>query len=78
MVYEQEVQTEYKDEEKGYEIRWLVPESNEMEMEPIWLTLYENGEFKQFEPSLSETFAYVLSGRVEINLGKHKYYAKKG
>jgi hypothetical protein len=34
---------------------WLVPESNEKEMEPIRLTLTAKGEFKQFEPSLSET-----------------------
>ena len=59
-------QTDFTDEERGYEIQWLVPESNEKEMEPIHLTLEEKGEFKQFEPSLSETFAYVLKGRVMI------------
>lgn len=78
VVYGEDVQTEYKDEEKGYEMTWLVPESNEMEMEPIWLTLWEKGEFKRFEPSLSETFAYVLEGKIMITLGKHTYYAKAG
>ncbi|MCJ7841089.1 XRE family transcriptional regulator [Lederbergia sp. NSJ-179] len=78
VVYGEEMQTDYKDEEKGYEITWLVPESNEMEMEPIWLTLWENGEFKEFEPSLSETFAYVLEGRIMITLGKRTYFAKAG
>ncbi len=49
-----------------------------MEMEPIWLTLSEKGEFKEFEPSLSETFAYVLKGEVMITLGKRTYFAKAG
>ena len=66
------------DEEKGYEIQWLVPESNEKEMEPIYLTLEKEGTFKEFEPSLSETFAYVLSGRVMVKLGNRAYVARKG
>ncbi|MBS4224079.1 helix-turn-helix domain-containing protein [Lederbergia citrea] len=78
VVYGEDDQTDYIDEERGYEIQWLVPESNEKEMEPIRLTLEGKGEFKQFEPSLSETFAYVLSGRVMIKLGRRTYYAKAG
>lgn len=39
VVYGEEDQTEYLDEERGYEIQWLVPESNEKEMEPIKLIL---------------------------------------
>ncbi|MCB6745854.1 cupin domain-containing protein, partial [Anaerostipes hadrus] len=70
VVYGEEDQTDYLDEERGYKIQWLVPESNEKEMEPILLTLEEKGEFKTFEPSLSETFAYVLEGRIAVRLGK--------
>src|SRR5690606_33749705 len=70
--------TDFYDEERGYEIQWLVPESNENDMEPIYLTLEEEGQFKQFEPSLSETFAYVLKGRVMIQLGDRQYYANEG
>ncbi|MEK3889296.1 helix-turn-helix domain-containing protein [Bacillus sp. FSL K6-3431] len=78
VVYGEEDQTDYMDEERGYDMQWLVPESNEKDMEPIRLTLQENGEFKPFEPSLSETFAYVLKGRVKITLGKRVYYAVAG
>ncbi|HEY4552673.1 MAG TPA: XRE family transcriptional regulator [Bacillaceae bacterium] len=78
VVYHEEDQTEFMDEDRGYKIQWLVPESNEKEMEPIRLTFQERGEFKQFEPSLSETFAYVLKGRVRILLGKQTYEAKAG
>ena len=35
VVYGEEDQTDYLDEERGYKIQWLVPESNEKEMEPI-------------------------------------------
>ncbi|KQU19362.1 Cro/Cl family transcriptional regulator [Bacillus sp. Leaf13] len=78
VVYEEEAQTFFIDEERGYQIQWLVPESNEKEMEPIRLTLQEKGEFKKFEPSLSETFGYVLSGRVIVKLGTHTYLVKAG
>ncbi|MBS4210321.1 XRE family transcriptional regulator [Bacillus sp. FJAT-50079] len=78
VVYSEADQTHFIDDERGYEIQWLVPESNEKEMEPIRLMLEKKGEFKQFEPSLSETFAYVLSGRVMITLGKNIYYARAG
>ena len=78
VVYDENEKTFFVDEEKGYEIQWLVPESNEKEMEPIYLTLEKEGTFKEFEPSLSETFAYVLSGRVMVKLGNRAYVARKG
>ncbi len=78
VVYGEEEQTGFEDEERGYHIQWLVPESNEKEMEPIVLTFEENGEFKLFEPSLSETFGYVLSGKIKVILGKGEYYATEG
>ncbi|WAA12496.1 helix-turn-helix domain-containing protein [Fervidibacillus halotolerans] len=78
VIYGQEDQTEYIDEEMGYKIQWLVPESNENDMEPIILTLQKGGKFKKFEPSLSETFAYVSKGRVMVRLGRKTYVAKEG
>lgn len=78
VVYTEEDVTDFYDEEKGYHIQWLVPESNEKEMEPIRLILKEKGEFKTFEPSLSETFAYVVEGEILLRLGRQEYIAKKG
>ena len=78
VVYGEEDQTDFADEERGYQIQWLVPESNEKEMEPIIITFDEDGEFKTFEPSLSETFGYVLKGKIKVILGKREYYAKEG
>lgn len=78
VIYTMDDRTTFMDEENGYEVEWLVPESNENEMEPILLTFQKAGEFKSFEPSLSETYAYVLKGRVAVRLGKRHYFANKG
>ncbi|WP_445490633.1 helix-turn-helix domain-containing protein [Niallia sp. 03133] len=78
VVYTEEDVTNFYEEERGYHIKWLVPESNEKEMEPIRLSLLKKGEFKKFEPSLSETFVFIIEGKVLLKLGKQEYIAKKG
>ena len=69
VVYREEDSTSYYDEENGYELRWLIPDSNEKEMEPVVLTFEKAGEYKTFEPSLAETFIYVLEGTIALSLG---------
>lgn len=78
IVYTDDDSTLYNDEESGYELKWLIPESNEKEMEPVILTFDKNGEYKLFDPSLSETFIYVIEGSVSLVLGEATYSAKKG
>nr|WP_106783930.1 XRE family transcriptional regulator [Lysinibacillus timonensis] len=78
IVYNEDDQTSYYDEEKKYEIKWLIPTSNEKEMEPVYLTLEEGGEYKVFEPSLAETFIYVLSGRIRVIIGEDEFIASEG
>lgn len=78
VVYMEEDQTLYTDEEKHFHLQWLIPTSNEKEMEPVLLTLEAHGEFKHFEPSQSETFIYVVEGRLRLELGKEHYTATKG
>ncbi|MCO7125798.1 XRE family transcriptional regulator [Sporolactobacillus shoreicorticis] len=78
VIYWQQDQTKFSDDQLGYQLRWLVPESNEKEMEPIFLSLKRHGAFKTFEPSSSETFLYVLSGSITVRLGKKRYHAKSG
>lgn len=78
IVYTPDEQTEYADEEMKYNIRWLIPTSNEKEIEPVLITLSEGGQFKKFEPSLAETFIYVVKGKIRLHLGKDKYTASKG
>ncbi|MHA3065713.1 helix-turn-helix domain-containing protein [Lacticaseibacillus saniviri] len=78
LVYPVDEQTEYHDETKGYTIRWLVPESNENEMEPVAISLDPHGTFKTFEPSAAETFIYVTAGIIGLTLGEKVYRAKAG
>ena len=78
VVYREEDSTSYYDEENGYELRWLIPDSNEKEMEPVVLTFEKAGEYKTFEPSLAETFIYVLEGTIALSLGESEYKARKG
>lgn len=78
IVYQKEDMTYFSDEEHGYHIQWLIPESNEKEMEPILLTLEKMGQYKQFTPSLAETFIYVLTGKITLEFGKNLYHAKAG
>ncbi|MET0959061.1 MAG: XRE family transcriptional regulator [Psychrobacillus psychrotolerans] len=78
VYYPKEEQTIYLDDEKKYKLHWLISESNENEMEPVLISLDIGGQFKQFEPSLSETFIYVLQGKVTLTIGKQNYVATAG
>lgn len=78
VVYTKQDVTIFDDAEKGFSTTWLIPDSNDKEMEPVMLTLEIDGEFKQFPPSLSETFGHVLKGTLELQLGERKYLVKKG
>jgi len=78
VVFSEEEQTISLDEEKKYKLHWLISESNDNEMEPVLISLGVGGQFKQFEPSLSETFIYVLQGKVSLTLGKQNYIASAG
>ncbi|ANZ94699.1 MULTISPECIES: helix-turn-helix domain-containing protein [Brochothrix] len=78
IVYDVTEHTHYEDTEKGYRLQWLVPESNEKEMEPVIVTFSNDGSYKQFEPSLSETFGYCLAGEVVLEFGKQTHVIKQG
>lgn len=57
---------------------WLIPNSQRKEMEPIILTLPENGRCEERLPFEGEEFGYVLEGKIEIVTLKEKYKLKKG
>lgn len=78
VVYSTADHTAHIDEEAGYEVEWLIPTSNEKEMEPVFLTFQAHGHFKEFEPSSAETFIYVLEGQVLLKIGDHQYTAAAG
>lgn len=70
----------FVDEQDGQTIKWLVPNAQANEMEPIHLTLKYKGESNEIDPHEGEEFGYILEGKVDlINLtSKSKTTLKKG
>ncbi len=70
----------FVDEKEKTILTWLVPNAQKNEMEPILLSLKENGESSEIDPHEGEEFGYILNGKVElINLNsKKKIVLKKG
>jgi len=59
-------------------IKWLVPNSQKNQMEPILITLEPNGSSEIGHPHEGEEFGYVLTGSVYVHLGIQKWRAAKG
>ncbi|TBW89942.1 cupin domain-containing protein, partial [Staphylococcus hominis] len=77
VLYKKKEQTIYDEYDKGYILNWLVANSNEFDMEPLILTLRTNASYKNFKPSVSDTFIYCLNGEVSLPLGNQVYKACK-
>lgn len=75
IYYSKDDQTHYDEYEDGYMLNWLVQASNEYDMEPVIVTLEPGRHYKKFEPSMSESFMYVLKGSVTLNIGHATYTA---
>ena len=69
---------ETEDEDLKYTLKWLVPNSQKNEMEPIIITLEPGGQYKEEKPHEGEEFGYVLNGAITIHIGNKKIQAKKG
>lgn len=67
-----------ENEEAGYTIRWLIPNAQKNELEPIMLTLRGGAESEQHDPHEGEEFGYVLAGSITLHIGSRKYRVKKG
>ena len=51
---------ETEDEDLKYRLKWLVPNSQKNDMEPIIITLQPGGQYKEEKPHEGEEFGYVL------------------
>ena len=69
---------ETQDDDLKYSLMWLIPNAQKNAMEPIMITLEPGGQYIEEEPHEGEEFGYVLSGSINIHLGKKKYKVKKG
>ncbi|MEG1255735.1 XRE family transcriptional regulator [Clostridium sp.] len=69
---------ETEDEELKYKLKWLVPDAQKNQMEPIMLILEPSGRYKEEEPHEGEEFGLVLYGIVNLHLGDKVYKIRKG
>ena len=67
-----------KDEELHNKIEWIIPNAQKNIIEPIRLTLAPGGSTYPDNPHEGEEFGYVLSGSIQIILGRRIVRAKKG
>ena len=70
----------FVDEKEDLTIKYIVPNSQKNEMEPIMLEIKTNGQSKEIPPHEGEEFGYVISGRITLlNLETNeKHIVKKG
>ncbi len=66
------------DEELKNKIEWIIPNAQKNMMEPIRLTLSPGGSTYPDNPHEGEEFGYVLSGSIQLILGKRVIKVKKG
>ena len=68
----------FEKESDGCFIRWLVPSSLKNAMEPILMTLKPGKSGGVDLPHEGEEFGFVLSGEIELALGKSVYKVSEG
>ncbi len=78
IVFVKDDMFETEDEELKYEFKWLVPNSQKNEMEPVIVTIQPGGQYKEEKPHEGEEFGYVLAGSVFLHLGEKKLKVRKG
>lgn len=78
IVFTEEDYFEKEDREYGNRIDWIIPNAQKNIMEPIRLTLLENGSTYPDNPHEGEEFGYVLSGNVDIHIGRKTFHAREG
>ncbi len=78
VVFNKQDYFEKEDSELKNKIEWIIPNAQKNMMEPILLTLEQDGSTYPDNPHEGEEFGYVLSGSITIHIGNKTYKAKKG
>ncbi|MBR5712350.1 MAG: helix-turn-helix transcriptional regulator [Lachnospiraceae bacterium] len=68
----------FEDEREDYTVRWIVPNAQRNEMEPILLEIPAGSESFAVEPHNGEEFGYCLEGTVVLYVGDAKHTLRKG
>lgn len=67
-----------ENEELKYTLKWIVPNAQKNQMEPILIELEPGGKTKEDPPHHGEEFGYVIKGSIYLHIGSEKYKVKKG
>ena len=68
----------FVDEEEGYTIRWIVPNAQKNDMEPILVEIKPGAASRHMLPHEGQEFGYVLNGPVILVNGESETSVKKG
>lgn len=77
IVFSKEDVFETINDELKYNLKWIIPNAQKNEMEPILIELLEDGASKEDTPHEGEEFGYVVNGSIYIHVGAEKYKVKK-
>lgn len=78
IVFSQNDYFSKEDKDLKNKITWIIPNAQKNSMEPILMEIAPGGASYPDNPHEGEEFGYVLSGSIEIHIGKKIYKAKKG
>ena len=68
----------FEKESAGYQIKWLVPNAQKNEMEPILITIYPISQTDLDIPHEGQEFGYVLEGEILLCIDNKVFKVKKG
>ena len=68
----------FTDEREDCTVRWIVPNTQKNQMEPILLTLPEGGRSFEVAPHSGEEFGYVVDGVVSLTCDGKQSVLRKG
>ena len=68
----------FVDEKDGYTVRWIVPNAQKNDMEPILVEIQPGQRSQVMQPHEGEELGYVLSGRVTLVNGSDQHPLKRG
>lgn len=68
----------YVDERDDHTVSWIVPNAQKNQMEPILLTLPEDGKSFEVAPHNGEEFGYVIDGTVSLICDGKRNVLRKG
>ena len=77
IVYSEDAFSE-KIDEAGNSIRWIVPNAQQNQMEPLLVTIRPGEQLQEDKPHEGEEFGYVISGGLTLHLGENVYTVKEG